>query len=166
MPPVPDEPGFGVYVHWPFCAQKCPYCDFNSHVRFGGIDEARFRAAFLRELEHTAERTGPRAVSRIFFGGGTPSLMAPETVAAILDRIGELWSIAPQAEITLEANPGSVEAARFRGYRAAGERRGPATQQDGDQDEHAERAFLVEEFGDRKRGRVHHRAARRRPPSR
>jgi len=120
MPPVPDEPGFGVYVHWPFCAQKCPYCDFNSHVRFGGIDEARFRAAFLRELEHTAERTGPRTVSSIFFGGGTPSLMAPETVAAILDRIGGLWSIAPSTEITLEANPGSVEAGRFRGYRAAG----------------------------------------------
>jgi putative oxygen-independent coproporphyrinogen III oxidase len=114
------EPGFGVYVHWPFCAQKCPYCDFNSHVRFGGIDEARFRAAFLRELEHTAQRTGPRVVSSIFFGGGTPSLMQPETVGAILDRIGELWSVAPDAEITLEANPGSVEAGRFRGYRAAG----------------------------------------------
>jgi oxygen-independent coproporphyrinogen-3 oxidase len=114
------EPGFGVYVHWPFCAQKCPYCDFNSHVRFGGIDEARFRAAFLRELEHTAQRTGPRVVSSIFFGGGTPSLMQPETVAAILDRIGELWSVAPDAEITLEANPGSVEAGRFRGYRTAG----------------------------------------------
>jgi len=115
-----DEVGFGVYVHWPFCAQKCPYCDFNSHVRFGGIDEARFRSAFLRELEHTAKRTGPRAVTSIFFGGGTPSLMAPETVAAILDRIAALWSVDPDAEITLEANPGSVEAARFRGYRAAG----------------------------------------------
>ena len=120
MPPVSEEPGFGVYLHWPFCAQKCPYCDFNSHVRFGGIDEARFRAAFLRELEHTAERTGPRTVSSIFFGGGTPSLMAPETVAAILDRIGELWRVDPAAEVTLEANPGSVEAGRFRGYRAAG----------------------------------------------
>lgn len=115
-----DDPGFGVYVHWPFCAQKCPYCDFNSHVRFGGIDEARFRAAFLRELEHTAQRTGPRTVSSIFFGGGTPSLMQPETVAAILDRIAGLWSVEAGAEITLEANPGSVEAARFRGYRAAG----------------------------------------------
>jgi putative oxygen-independent coproporphyrinogen III oxidase len=115
-----DDPGFGVYVHWPFCAQKCPYCDFNSHVRFGGIDEARFCAAFLRELEHTAQRTGPRRVSSIFFGGGTPSLMQPETVAAILDRIAGLWSVEAGAEITLEANPGSVEAARFRGYRAAG----------------------------------------------
>jgi oxygen-independent coproporphyrinogen-3 oxidase len=117
---VPDGPGFGVYVHWPFCAQKCPYCDFNSHVRFGGIDEARFRAAFLRELEHTAQKTGPRAVSSIFFGGGTPSLMSAETVGAILDRIGAMWSVDPAAEITLEANPGSVEAGRFRGYRAAG----------------------------------------------
>ncbi|CAN1723659.1 Heme chaperone HemW [Hyphomicrobium sp. 1Nfss2.1] len=116
----PDDPGFGLYVHWPFCAQKCPYCDFNSHVRFGGIDEPRFRTAFLRELEHTAQRLGPRTVTSIFFGGGTPSLMQPETVAAILDRAAELWHVAPDAEITLEANPGSVEAGRFRGYRTAG----------------------------------------------
>lgn len=115
-----DDVGFGVYVHWPFCAQKCPYCDFNSHVRFGGIDEPRFRAAFLTELELTAQRLGPRTVSSIFFGGGTPSLMQPETVAAILDRIASLWTVAPDAEITLEANPGSVEAGRFRGYRTAG----------------------------------------------
>lgn len=115
-----EDRAFGVYVHWPFCAQKCPYCDFNSHVRFGGIDEPRFRAAFLRELEHTAQRTGTRTVSSIFFGGGTPSLMQPQTVAAILDRIATLWDIAPGAEITLEANPGSVEAGRFRGYRTAG----------------------------------------------
>lgn len=117
---APDDVGFGVYVHWPFCAQKCPYCDFNSHVRFGGIDEPRFRAAFLRELDHTAQRLGSRTVSSIFFGGGTPSLMQPETVAAILDRIAQHWSVAPDAEITLEANPGSVEAGRFCGYRAAG----------------------------------------------
>lgn len=114
------DPGFGVYVHWPFCAQKCPYCDFNSHVRFGGWDEDRFLAAYLRELDTTAERIGKRDVASIFFGGGTPSLMKPETVAAILDRIGALWSVDPNAEITLEANPGSVEAARFQGYRAAG----------------------------------------------
>lgn len=121
---------FGIYVHWPFCAQKCPYCDFNSHVRHEGWDEARFRSAFLRELEWTAARiappslgdraTQPREVSSVFFGGGTPSLMQPETVAAILDRIGSLWPIAPDAEITIEANPGSVEAARFTAYRAAG----------------------------------------------
>ncbi len=115
-----DDVGFGVYIHWPFCAQKCPYCDFNSHVRFGGIDEPRFRAAFLRELDETASRIGPRSVSSIFFGGGTPSLMQPETVAAILDRIAKLWTVEPDAEITLEANPGSVEAGRFRGYCSAG----------------------------------------------
>ncbi len=112
--------GFGIYVHWPFCAQKCPYCDFNSHVRFGGIDEARFLPAYLRELEHTAALIGSREVASIFFGGGTPSLMQPRTVAAILDRIAELWSITPGAEITLEANPGSVEAERFAGYAHAG----------------------------------------------
>jgi oxygen-independent coproporphyrinogen-3 oxidase len=114
------EAAFGVYIHWPFCAQKCPYCDFNSHVRFGGIDEARFLAAYLRDLDHAAQLSGPRTVQSIFFGGGTPSLMAPGTVAAILDRIAHLWSIAPDAEITLEANPGSVEAGRFRGYAQAG----------------------------------------------
>jgi putative oxygen-independent coproporphyrinogen III oxidase len=111
---------FGVYVHWPFCAQKCPYCDFNSHVRHGGVDEVRFVAAFLAELAHTRALTGPREIESIFFGGGTPSLMAPATVGAILDQIGRLWTIAPGAEITLEANPGSVEAGRFRGYAAAG----------------------------------------------
>ncbi len=117
---MPDDPGFGVYVHWPFCAQKCPYCDFNSHVRFGGIDEAGFRAAFLRELDDAAAHTGQREVSSTFFGGGTPSLMQVETVGAILDRVGALWTVSPNVEVTLEANPGSVEAARFRGYRAAG----------------------------------------------
>jgi len=117
---VADAARFGVYIHWPFCAQKCPYCDFNSHVRFGGVDEARFLAAYLAELDHTAALIGPRTVQSIFFGGGTPSLMAPATVAAILDHIARAWSIAPDAEITLEANPGSVEAGRFRGYAAAG----------------------------------------------
>ncbi len=112
--------GFGVYVHWPFCAQKCPYCDFNSHVRHGGIDEARFLQAYLAELTYTRELIGPRTVDSIFLGGGTPSLMAPATVAAILDKIAALWSLAPEAEITLEANPGSVEQGRFRGYRNAG----------------------------------------------
>ncbi|MCB1521659.1 MAG: coproporphyrinogen III oxidase [Hyphomicrobiaceae bacterium] len=115
------DPGFGVYVHWPFCAQKCPYCDFNSHVRHAGWDEARYLAAYRRELDSVAERTGrAHAVSSIFFGGGTPSLMQPATVAAILDHVAQLWSIDTDAEITLEANPGSVEAERFRGYRAAG----------------------------------------------
>ena len=117
---MPEAPTFGVYIHWPFCAQKCPYCDFNSHVRFGGIDEARFLAAYLSELDHAARLAGPRTVQSIFFGGGTPSLMAPATVGAILDHIAHHWSISADAEITLEANPGSVEAGRFRGYAQAG----------------------------------------------
>lgn len=115
-----DAPPFGVYVHWPFCAQKCPYCDFNSHVRFGGWDEARFLAAYIREIDATADLIGARKVSSIFFGGGTPSLMQPATTAAILNHIAKRWTIAPDAEITLEANPNSVEAARFRGFREAG----------------------------------------------
>ena len=120
-PPVnPDEAGFGVYVHWPFCASKCPYCDFNSHVRAGGIDEARFTAAYIREIDATAARIGPRVSTSVFFGGGTPSLMAPATVAAILEAIDLRWPIAEGAEITLEANPSSVEASRFAGYRSAG----------------------------------------------
>ena len=114
------ENTFGIYIHWPFCAQKCPYCDFNSHVRHSGWDEARFLAAYKQELDHTAALIGPREVRSIFFGGGTPSLMKPETTAAILGHIGKLWDVKPNAEITLEANPGSVEAGRFRGYRDAG----------------------------------------------
>ena len=115
-----DEAGFGIYVHWPFCASKCPYCDFNSHVRAGGIDEAGFLRAYRRELRHWAELAPGRSVGSIFFGGGTPSLMSAATVAAILDDIASLWSVDADAEITLEANPSSVEAARFRGYRTAG----------------------------------------------
>ena len=111
---------FGVYVHWPFCLSKCPYCDFNSHVRHAAIDEQRFARAFDREIATTAARTGPRTVTSIFLGGGTPSLMQPQTVGAILDSIARHWRVAPDAEITLEANPTSVEASRFRGYRAAG----------------------------------------------
>jgi putative oxygen-independent coproporphyrinogen III oxidase len=114
------EDRFAVYVHWPFCAAKCPYCDFNSHVRHGGWDEAAFRAAYLRELAATRALTGPRTVHSIFFGGGTPSLMQPETTAAILDAIAQHWTVEADAEITLEANPGSVEAARFAGFKAAG----------------------------------------------
>jgi len=114
------DAGFGVYVHWPFCASKCPYCDFNSHVRAGGIDEARFLAGYLRELRHWAELVSGRSVGSIFFGGGTPSLMSATTVAAILDEIARLWPLEPGAEITLEANPSSVEAARFRDYRRVG----------------------------------------------
>jgi coproporphyrinogen III oxidase-like Fe-S oxidoreductase len=116
-----DEPAaFGVYVHWPFCLSKCPYCDFNSHVRRTPIDEPRFVRAFAAEIAATAERAPGRTVSTIFFGGGTPSLMQPKTVAALLEAIGRHWRIAADAEITLEANPTSVEAERFRGYRSAG----------------------------------------------
>jgi putative oxygen-independent coproporphyrinogen III oxidase len=111
---------FGVYVHWPFCLAKCPYCDFNSHVRHGGIDEADFLGAYLSELRHFAALAPGRTVTSIFFGGGTPSLMGVGSVAAILDEIARLWTLAPDAEITLEANPTSVEATRFAGYRAAG----------------------------------------------
>src|SRR6478735_5535462 len=111
---------FAVYVHWPFCLSKCPYCDFNSHVRHGGIDEARFLRAYETEIAATAARVPDRTVSSIFFGGGTPSLMQPSSVQAILDCIGKHWTIAPDVEITLEANPTSVEATRFAGYRAAG----------------------------------------------
>jgi len=115
-----DSPGFGVYVHWPFCLSKCPYCDFNSHVRQAAIDETRFARAFAAEIAATAARTGGRTVSTIFFGGGTPSLMQPATVSAVLDAIVQHWSVAADLEVTLEANPSSVEATRFRGYRTAG----------------------------------------------
>jgi oxygen-independent coproporphyrinogen-3 oxidase len=111
---------FAVYVHWPFCLSKCPYCDFNSHVRHGGVDEARFVRAYQRELAETAARVPGRTVSSIFFGGGTPSLMQPASVQAILDAIAKHWTVAGDVEVTLEANPTSVEATRFRGYRAAG----------------------------------------------
>ena len=111
---------FAVYVHWPFCLSKCPYCDFNSHVRLGGYDETRYLRAIQTEIASAAARTGPRNVSTIFFGGGTPSLMQPSTVEGILNSIGKHWTLAGNAEISLEANPTSVEATRFRGYRAAG----------------------------------------------
>jgi oxygen-independent coproporphyrinogen-3 oxidase len=114
------EPGFAVYVHWPFCAAKCPYCDFNSHVRRHEVDQDRFLAAYVREIAHMAALAPGRRVESVFFGGGTPSLMKPETVAGILDAIADKWEVADHAEITLEANPTSVEADRFRGYRAAG----------------------------------------------
>ncbi len=114
-----DDIGFGIYVHWPFCLQKCPYCDFNSHVR-EGVDEARWRAALLTEIDHAAGEAPDRTVTSVFFGGGTPSLMGPATVAALIERLAERWPLDPDVEITLEANPTSVEARRFAGYRAAG----------------------------------------------
>jgi oxygen-independent coproporphyrinogen-3 oxidase len=111
---------FAVYVHWPFCAQKCPYCDFNSHVRHGGWDEAAYLAAYLRELDATHARIGPRRTHSVFIGGGTPSLMQPATVGALIAHIDRLWPLEADAEVTIEANPGSVEANRFAGYRASG----------------------------------------------
>jgi putative oxygen-independent coproporphyrinogen III oxidase len=124
LPPAQQEKqsdaAFGVYVHWPFCLSKCPYCDFNSHVRHAPIDEDRFARAFAREIETTAARAPGRQVSSIFLGGGTPSLMRPQTVGAILDAIAKHWRVSPGTEVTLEANPTSVEATRFAGYRGAG----------------------------------------------
>ncbi|MEX0921444.1 MAG: radical SAM family heme chaperone HemW [Rhodovibrionaceae bacterium] len=113
-----SEP-LAVYIHWPFCKAKCPYCDFNSHVR-ESIDQAAWRAALLAELRHDAEGLPGREVVSIFFGGGTPSLMAPETAGALIEEIGRLWPLAEEVEITLEANPTSSEAANFRALRAAG----------------------------------------------
>ena len=111
--------GFGLYIHWPFCQAKCPYCDFNSHVS-ASIDQTRWRTAYLSEIDRAADDTGPRVLNSIFFGGGTPSLMDPETVAAIIERAGQRWAFANDIEITLEANPTSVEAGRFAGYRDGG----------------------------------------------
>ena len=111
--------GFGVYVHWPFCLAKCPYCDFNSHVS-RNVDQMAWRDALLREAAHMRDLTGARRVDTVFFGGGTPSLMPAETVAAIIEQIDRLWGLVPGAEVTLEANPTSVEAAKFRDYAQAG----------------------------------------------
>jgi len=117
---VENEQAFGVYVHWPFCLSKCPYCDFNSHVRREAIDEPRWIRAFAAEIAVTAARISSRTVSSIFFGGGTPSLMRPATVDAVLDAVARHWRLADDVEITLEANPTSVEVERFCGYRVAG----------------------------------------------
>ncbi len=111
--------GFGLYVHWPFCEAKCPYCDFNSHVS-RNINQKQWLECYLSELNRSAIETPDRVLNTIFFGGGTPSLMAPETVAAIIDTAHALWRPANDMEITLEANPGSVEAGRFAAYHNAG----------------------------------------------
>ena len=119
MPENWQAGGFGLYVHWPFCQSKCPYCDFNSHVA-AHIDQARWRDAYLTDLARSASEAPDRVLSTVFFGGGTPSLMDPDTVGAILEAIGTHWTLANDLEVTLEANPGSVEAGRFRAYRDAG----------------------------------------------
>ena len=111
--------GFGLYLHWPFCQAKCPYCDFNSHVS-ANIDQARWQAAYLSELDRAAAETKNRVLETVFFGGGTPSLMDPSLVNAIIERIRQNWPMVNDPEISLEANPTSVEAGRFAGYRDAG----------------------------------------------
>lgn len=112
--------GFAVYVHWPFCESKCPYCDFNSHVRHAPVDQTRYAAALAREVATMASWTGDRRPLSVFFGGGTPSLMEPATVAAVLGAIDDALGLGGAVEVTLEANPSSVEQSRFEGYRAAG----------------------------------------------
>lgn len=114
-----QEAGFGVYVHWPFCEAKCPYCDFNSHVA-AGVEQDRWARALVSEIARVAAMVPGRRVDTVFFGGGTPSLMEPRTIGLVLEAIARVWTLAPDAEITLEANPRSVEAARFAGARAAG----------------------------------------------
>jgi putative oxygen-independent coproporphyrinogen III oxidase len=113
------DPGFGIYVHWPFCLAKCPYCDFNSHVS-GAVEHARWARALTAEIERHAAEIRPRTLRSIFFGGGTPSLMAPETVALVIERATACFSPASGLEVTLEANPTSSEADRFRALRSAG----------------------------------------------
>ncbi len=108
-----------LYIHWPFCVSKCPYCDFNSHVR-KSIDESQWQEAFVRELNRHRELTGPRDLTSIFFGGGTPSLMNPKTVELILKTAADLWSFTPGMEITLEANPNSVEVNKFEALALSG----------------------------------------------
>lgn len=114
-----EPTGFGIYVHWPYCTSKCPYCDFNSHVA-AKVDHAAWRAAYVTELERVAEETADRRVDTVFFGGGTPSLMDPDVVAEVLAAVQRHWRVANDWEVTLEANPGSVETGRFRAFRDAG----------------------------------------------
>jgi oxygen-independent coproporphyrinogen-3 oxidase len=111
--------GFGLYLHWPFCQSKCPYCDFNSHVA-ASIDQSRWKLAYLAEIDRLGAETPDRILNSVFFGGGTPSLMEPDLVAAIVERIRATWPMSNDPEITLEANPGSIEAGRFRGFRDGG----------------------------------------------
>ena len=116
----PYDVGFGIYVHWPFCLAKCPYCDFNSHVRHQKVDADSFTAGLGRELHHLARQTPDRQVTSVFFGGGTPSLMPPHCVEQVIRTIDDLWDVAGDVEITLEANPTSIEAKNFTGYHSAG----------------------------------------------
>jgi putative oxygen-independent coproporphyrinogen III oxidase len=119
LPDTAVSGDFGLYVHWPFCQAKCPYCDFNSHVS-SGIDHQKWSSAYISEIKRVSAETGPRILRSVFFGGGTPSLMEPATVAAILDAARAAWTCANDIEITLEANPTSIEASRFQAFRDAG----------------------------------------------
>jgi len=114
-----QDPGFGIYVHWPFCQTICPYCDFNVHSATD-IDDAAWRDGLLADLKHYAADTPGRTVTSMYFGGGTPSLMPPKTVGAVIDAIGQHWAIADDIEITLETNPTSAERKSFQAFRAAG----------------------------------------------
>ncbi|MDP9127648.1 MAG: radical SAM family heme chaperone HemW [Pseudomonadota bacterium] len=113
------QKNLAIYVHWPFCQSKCPYCDFNSHVA-AAVDHEQWRASYREELAHYADILPARVITSVFFGGGTPSLMEPRTVQVIIDEIARLWPLGPDLEITLEANPTSVEAEKFAGFRKAG----------------------------------------------
>ena len=119
MPEDWHNGGFGLYIHWPFCQAKCPYCDFNSHVS-KEIDQSRWLNAYLSEIDRYAAELPGRVLTSVFFGGGTPSLMDPDVVAAILERVRQRWPTANDLEVTLEANPGSVEMGRFRAYSQGG----------------------------------------------
>jgi len=115
----PFPGGFGLYIHWPFCVSKCPYCDFNSHVA-DTVDDAAWQRSLLTELDHYGIKTKGRRLDSVFFGGGTPSLMPPAIVAALLDKLSDYWSVPTDLEVTLEANPSSIEAQKFADFRAAG----------------------------------------------
>ncbi len=115
-----SQRNLGIYVHWPFCKAKCPYCDFNSHVRHQGVEPEQFGDALVAELNWFAGQTSGRAVTSMFFGGGTPSLMPPAVVGQVIDQVARLWPLADDVEITLESNPTSAEAANFAGYCSAG----------------------------------------------
>ena len=114
----PDEDwkagGFGLYIHWPFCESKCPYCDFNSHVA-ATINQKQWQSAYVKEIKRLGAETKGRVLQTVFFGGGTPSLMTPETVNGVLEAVRTTWPMVNDPEITLEANPSSIEAERFRG---------------------------------------------------
>ena len=119
MPEYLKSGGFGLYFHWPYCLAKCPYCDFNSHVS-ASIEPERWKAAYISEIERAGEETSGRILESVFFGGGTPSLMPPDLVSAVLEKVGKTWPRTNDFEVTLEANPTSVEAGRFQGFRDAG----------------------------------------------